>query len=254
MTMQVYELAQDTRAIGPFAGDPSGDMALTRETRGRSFGYVLSEQAAEVLKAVACFRVLSRNQAALVTRLSQQVVGRAADRLFRLGFLDRLVTGRTPPLYVLGPEGVALLGSTQNEEWNPLRAFRLAAAAQLYVALKGWRLSDAQYHPEPHQALTAIISAGLVDYGVLAPRLWPGEVATTKQLADLFPEDGRLIVVAGSEEQGRELARVIPPHLSVRFTWDALLVGAPTFFERRGTHLEKISLDPLDGGAPTGLE
>ncbi|MHB8927827.1 MAG: hypothetical protein ACYC9Q_09260 [Bacillota bacterium] len=252
--LQVHELAQDARTCGPFAGDPSGDMALTRETRGRSFGYVLSEQAAEVLRAVARFRVLSRNQAAVVTCLSQHVVTRATDRLFRLGFLDRLVTGRTPPLYVLGPEGVALLGSTQSGDWNPLRAFRLAGAAQLYTAMKGWRFSDAQYYPEPHQALTAIISAGLLDYGVLAPRLWPGEVATTKQLADLFPEDGRLIVVAASEEQGRELARVITPHLNVRFTWDPLLVGTPTFFERRGTHLEKISLDPLDGGTPVALE
>jgi len=245
--LQVHQLAEDARTLGPFAGDPSGDLSLSRESRGRSFGHVLSEQAAEVLRVVARCRVLSRNQIALLTRLSHHAVSRITDRLFRLGFLDRLVTGQTPPLYVIGPEGAALLGSL-SEDWNPLRAFRLAAAAQLYIAMRGWRFPDAQYHPEPHEALTALISAGLTDYGVLAPRLWPGEVAATKQLADLYPEDGRLIIVAGSEDQGKELARVIPPHVNVRFTWDALLTGGtPAFFARRGKDLERISPDPLDG-------
>lgn len=230
-------------ATGPFSGDWQGRIAFRRQSAGRSRGAVLTSEADG--RIVCCLRhlkVLSRHQLAALASLGQERAKRSCARLFRLGFLDRLVTDRTPPLYVLGPTALHLLNQP-DETWDVLRAFRLAAANQLWLGLRGW--ADT-YHVEPHLGLTASFTRGGKRFGVLCPRLWPGDIDWCRDLAALA--DDKLVIVAGDGRQAAELARLLPVEFPVRFTWDALLAdGRPVFYRRRGRKLEPAEeVDPGD--------
>lgn len=228
------------RLAGPFSGSPDGNLPMRRVTAGRSYGSITSPEAARVFQLVVRCKALSRKQAAVLARLGEHGARRAIERLFRLGFLDRLEIPRTPPLYVAGPEAAKRF-SLVPEEWDVLRALRLAAAAQLCLRLRD-RWPDAEYRPEPHLGLTASMTLGSQEYGVLCPRLWPGDVSWCQEMAEALPSDSRVIVVAGDGEQARELARLLPD-IPLRFTWDAILSDGLRLWRREG---KKIVEDPLD--------
>lgn len=238
--MAVMLAAKAIRTTGPFSGVPDGTLPMRRVSAGRSYGTVTSPEAARVMRTVVRCKVISRRQIAALAQLGEDGAKRALDRLFRLGFVDRLETARTPPLYVPGPEALKRF-SLVPEEWDILRALRLAAAAQLYMRLRE-RWPDAEYRPEPHLGLTASMALGSQEYGVLCPRLWPGDVSWCREMAEALPSDARLIVVAGDGEQARELARLLPD-IPLRITWDVMLCDGLRLWRREG---KRIIEDPLD--------
>lgn len=240
MAVMLAAKHETMRLTGPFSGVPDGNLPMRRVSAGRSYGTVTSPEAARVMRTVVQCKVLSRRQVAALAQLGDDGAKKAVDRLFRLGFLDRLETPGTPPLYVAGPEAVKRF-SLVPEEWDILRALRLAAAAQLYLRFRE-RWPGADYRPEPHLGLTASMALGSQEYGVLCPRLWPGDVPWCQEMAEALPTDARLIVVAGDGEQARELARLLPD-LPLRFTWDVMLGDGLRLWRREG---KKIVEDPLD--------
>lgn len=226
---------------GPFSGDPNGSMKATYHTHGRSYGLVTSESDAEILKALTILKAASRHQLSELLGLSNHSLKKSIPRLSRLGFIDRLETGQTPPLYILGPESRALF-KQKSEEWHILKAFRIAAANQLYVKL--WRIwPDMKYKVEPHQGLTAQIKSGGAEFGIIAPRLWPGETSWARDMAELAPDEVRLLIVAGSRAYAEECARIIKTPRPIRFTWDGILKDNVKFYKKAGNKL--ISAEDL---------
>lgn len=220
---------------GPFSGDPNGQMKATYHTHGRSYGLVTSESDAQILDALIMLKAASRHQLSELLGLSNHSLKKSIPRLSRLGFIDRIETGRTPPLYVLGPESRALF-KLKKEEWHILKAFRIAASNQLFVMLKCvW--PDMEYTVEPHQGLTAQMRAGDIEFGIIAPRLWPGETTWAREMAELAPDNIRLLIVAGSREYAEECARVIKTQRPIRFTWDGLLKENIIFYRKAGNKL-----------------
>ncbi len=220
---------------GPFSGEPSGLMKANIVSCGRSYGIVTSESDAKILRALMHLKAASRNQLSEFLDLSDHSLKKSIPRLCRLGFIDRLETGRTPPLYMLGPESLALFGK-KSEEWHILKAFRIAAANQLYVTLKCvW--PDIEYHVEPHQGFTALIKYGNVEFGIIAPRVWPGETSWARDMAELAPDEVKVLIVAGSKTYAEECARVIKSARPIRFTWDGILKDGAQFYKKAGNKL-----------------
>lgn len=220
---------------GPFSGEASGNMKAEIITHGRSYGVITSESDAAILKALLVLKAASRNQLIELLSLSGHSLKKSIPRLCRLGFIDRIETGKTPPLYMLGPEGRALL-KQRPEEWHILKAFRIAAANQLYMKLRNvW--SDMEYRVEPHQGLTASISVGDTEFGVIAPRVWPGETNWARDLADLAPDDVRLLLICGSRTMAEECSRVIKSARPIRYSWDGLLRDEVRFYKKSGNGL-----------------
>lgn len=248
MSLPAAELIRER--VGPFAGEPSGVLSLVREGRGRSRAYLTGERDVDIVKTTAALKVVSRSHLASLLGLGEGSK-KTVERLFRLGFLDRLVTGRTPPLYVLGVEGRAYLHA-RNDEWDVLRVLRIAAANSFWVRFREAR-PDAEWKVEPHLGLTASFKLGENSFGILAPRLWPGDVDWCRKLAALVPESGRLVVLAASRGQAEELSRVLSVRCSVRYTWDR---DSLTFYRAYRGCLEpgeNFSPQPLDGKDRTGL-
>ncbi len=220
---------------GPFSGEASGLLKANIVSHGRSYGLVTSESDAEILKTLVFLKAASRYQIGQLLGLSANSLKSSIPRLCRLGFVDRLETGKTPPLYFLGPEGKVLF-KQKSEEWHILKAFRIAAANQLYIMLKHiW--PDMEYTVEPHQGLTAQIKSGDVEFGVIAPRVWPGETIWVRDMAELAPDELRLLVVAGSRGYAEESARVIKTQRPIRFTWDGVLKSCVRFYRKSGNRL-----------------
>jgi hypothetical protein len=181
------------------------------------------------------FKSASRNQISEYTGLSHQSLKKSIPRLCRLGYIDRLETGKTPPLYMLGPESLRMF-RIKAEEWHILKAFRIAAANQLYLKMREiW--PDMEYTVEPHQGLTAEIMKKEVKYGIISPRIWPGEVDWCRDMVELAPEEARIIIVAGSRTLAEECARVIKAARPLRFTWDGILKEKAVFCKKKGNIL-----------------
>lgn len=221
---------------GPFSGAADGLMPARIVSYGRSYGIITSESDAKVLKALALLKAASRHQIGEYTGLSQHALKTSMPRLLRLGFIDAIETGRTPPIYMLGPEGLILF-KKKPEEWHVLKAFRIAAANQLFLKLRPVLGADVSYEVEPHQGLTASIKAGDTEFGVIAPRVWPGEVDWCRDMVDIAPEEVRLVIVAGSKLLAEECCRVIKSPRPIRFTWDGLLKDGAVFYKKKGNIL-----------------
>jgi len=207
---------------GPFSGDPEGCLSLTKESAGRSHGMITSDEQARVLSVIGTVKIASKAQIRAMTGLSEKACDRIIRLLFGLGFLDRLVTGRSPPLYAAGPEAEAQYG-LKRERWDVLNAFRLAAATQFYAEMSKV-FEGIEYVPVPDLSLTALMRLNGREHGVLAPRCWPGETVWFSEAAAGFVEPLHVIVIAGSEELARETAR-LTAYERIRFTWDAALYG-----------------------------
>lgn len=233
--MEFMETEVEHDEMGPFSGEPSGLMKASIISHGRSYGIVTSESDAKILRALAHLKAASRNQLRALLDLSDHSLKKSIPRLCSLGFIDRLETGRTPPLYMLGPESLALFGK-KGEEWHILKAFRIAAANQLYVALK-YVWPDIQYQVEPHQGLTALIKYGSAEFGIIAPRVWPGETSWAKNMAELAPDEVRVLIVAGSKTYAEECARIIKSSRPIRFTWDRIIKDGAKFYKKAGNKL-----------------
>jgi hypothetical protein len=203
---------------GPFAGEPSGQMQLRQERRGRSFAMLSGNNDEAILHKVAELKTASRHHIASLLGLTRASSTRTMRRLHTLGFLDKLTTGVAPPLYTLGVEGRRVLGVPQ-EEWDVLRCLRLAAANSFWVKFQRIR-PEAKWLLEPHLGLTASLTIGKTDLGILVPRLWPGDLDWCKKLAVLIPDNARLIVLAATRSHAEEIARVISVACPVRYTWD----------------------------------
>lgn len=239
--------AEMKQALGPFAGNPEGVLRLVREGRGRSFACLSGLNDEEILKAVRALKVASRSHLASLLGLSENGSKKTLERLFRLGYLDRLKIEHTPPLYVLGVEGRLLLG-LKDEEWDVLRALRIAAANSFWVRFRQVR-PDASWQVEPHLGLTAGFTLGKTFFGVLAPRLWPGEIDWCRKLAALVPESGRLVILAACRAQAEELSRVLSVACQVRFTWDRECLVFYRGFKGILEPAEDFSQRPIDGSA-----
>ena len=204
---------------GPFSGDPSGMMEVRVESRGITCAEILHDLDARICELVVGLRVLTRAQAAHALGSSCR---EAMGRLYQLGFLDRLVTGRTPPGYCPGPE-LRRKRPMQLGAFTALRFLRLVAAAQFWVCLSGgsWRA-------EPYLGFQGRWEYRGAVFWVIAPRLWPLEVEWFRENVGFLPEGDRVIVVAGTRQLAEECARVCPPHVEARYTWDkALAPGGP---------------------------
>lgn len=220
---------------GPFSGEVNGRLSGKIITSGRSYGIITSESDATILKALIMFKSASRNQISEYTGLSHQSLKKSIPRLCRLGYIDRLETGKTPPLYMLGPESLKMF-NMKADEWHILKAFRIAAANQLYLKMyEVW--PDLEYTAEPHQGLTALIRKKDTEYGIIAPRIWPGEVDWCRDMVELAPDDVRIIIVAGSKTLAEECARVIKEPRPLRFTWDGILKEKAVFYQKKGNML-----------------
>lgn len=210
------------RSVGPFSGDPYGRMSfLPAKTKNTGRGFLPDRASVELVEALGNFKVLSRSQMrALEIPSGNGLLG----LLCRFGFVSKLETKRTPPLYALGPDGSTML-RVPKREWTVPEAFRVAAANQLYVRLAG-EVRD--WVTEPHAGLNARFTSDGLSFGVLAPRLWPGELDWCRTLLELSDEPAH-VVVAASEEQAEELARLLPRKGVLCFTWDALLASPEAF-------------------------
>lgn len=222
---------------GPFSGAADGlIMPAKIISYGRSYGIITSESDARVLRALALLKAASRHQITEYTGLSRQALKTSMPRLLRLGFIDAIETGKTPPIYMLGPEGLILFRK-KAEEWHVLKAFRIAAANQLFLKLRLVLGDEINYEVEPHPGLTASIRAGETEFGLIAPRVWPGEVDWCRDMVDIAPEDVRLVIVAGSKTLAEECCRVIKSPRPIRFTWDGLLKNGAVFYKKKGNFL-----------------
>jgi hypothetical protein len=223
----------DERGRGPFSS--ALGLTLRREARPDVGAVISHPQDAVVLKLFPVHLVLSSYQVAGLAGLSEGAAKESVKRLFRLGFLDRLLTGVTPPLYALGEAGANLFGAWRRE-WDAASAFRLAAANQLCLALKRvWPELD--WKAGPGLGAAAKFSRKEREYWVLAPRC--GEAARAISSLKLFPQGFRVIVVAGDENLAAEIAGACPA-AQARYTWDVLLKdGPPVFYRWNGAGLEE---------------
>ncbi|WP_157109865.1 hypothetical protein [Thermanaeromonas toyohensis] len=180
------------------------------------------------------WKVYSGNQAALALRAGREKVRAALSKLVRWGYLDRLVTGCTPPLYTLGPEGSRVL-RLPLEEWDAPRAFRLVMAHQLYLRLP----EIFEYRADPGSGWDALLEVKGIQYPVVCPRAGEAEVDRCVLVLGLVPEGSRPVVVAATEDEAVRVASRIRAGLQARYVWDDLLREEEFFFYRwTGSRLE----------------
>ncbi|MGB9886495.1 MAG: hypothetical protein ACPLRW_05795 [Moorellales bacterium] len=215
-------------------------MELRREFRPDLGAVVAHPQDGAVLGLFRTFGVLTSHQAAELAGLSGAAAKESVKRLFRLGYLDRLVTGRTPPLYAAG-EGAARLFGIWRKDWDVVTAFRTVAANQLCAALMRTGKVENWEVGAKGRATARFTRAGR-EYWVLAPRCGPMEVAWAASVLSVFPPAFRVIVVCGDEGVASRVAPAARGE-AVRFTWDALLKEGPVRLFRWGTgRLEEAEL------------
>lgn len=214
----IVDAPLETEHLGPFAGSADGQMSLRINSRGRTYAMLGGEKDEDVLRLVSQLKVASRHHIMVLLGLGKQGSKNILKRLCRLGFLDCINLQGVPPLYAMGTEGRLALG-VNKEEWDVLRCLRLAAVNSFWSQFKIQR-PDAEWKIEPHLGLTALLTLGQTHFGILVPRLWPGDIDWCRQLADLASDSGRLIIIAASRQQAEELSRVIHTNCPVRYTWD----------------------------------
>jgi len=205
------------KAHGPFAGAADGAVAARRVSYPPDPSFVVrSDTQAKLISLADRLKFFTRHQAV-------KLLGRAAEKqlkkVHRAGYLDRLVTGKTPPVYTAGPAlGKAAGIQTQDSRMPGL--FRTVAANQLYVALGG----VIQYEATGEEWPTAVIKVRDRTYWVLAPRLWPKEDIWLDSATDGLDPDTRLIVVAPSEMHALDAGPLLAMKgISVRYTWDTAI-------------------------------
>ena len=104
-----------------------------------------------------------------------------------------------------------------------------------------------EYTVEPHRSSTAQMRAGDIEFGIIAPRLWP-ERQPGPEMADCTLNI-RLLIVSGSREYAEECARVIKTQRPIRFTWDGLLKENIIFYRKAGNKLVAAEdLTPEESG------
>ncbi len=246
------ELLTGPAGQGPWSGDPSGCVHLRRLSAHMSVAaslppwLLLAEADEAALRVLRQFHCASAAQLTELAGAGTHSVRTLARRMWRLGLADRLEFHgrRMPSLYVEGPYGRRLLGGNPLvDDWNVLRALRLAACVQLYLVL--WRLwGSFPVEIEPGGGLTAIFSAG-TRFGVVSVRLWPGETDWARDVAHLSSDlVSVLVLVAGSKQQAEELGRVVRvPGMEIRVTWDGpLFRGDAEFWRPVGRRLEPVRL------------
>ena len=235
---------------GPFSGDASGLMEVRIESRGITCSELLYEVDGRVTALALGLRVVTRAQAG---RLFGLRCKEAMTRLYRLGFLDRLVTGKTPPGYCPGPElrrrRPVILGA-----FTAPRFLRLVAAGQLWLSLPG----GSSWKAEPLLGFQGRWEYGGAVFWVIAPRVWPLEVEWFRENIGFLPEGERVIVLAGTRRLAEECAAVCPAHVEARYVWDRVVKpGVPVRFWAlgRGGLEEAEELPPagIDTGGPPVL-
>lgn len=235
--------------LGPFSGEPSGLLPLRVSSRRFQGPLALSGRAdPEVLAHFHRARVSSRAQVSLAVPGSAGAV----KRLHLAGYLLKLETGRTPPLYA-----ISSAASGRGEIYDALSVLKLAASCQLYLCLRYfWREVD--YRAGVHPLFVSRLCFSGVSYWVLCPRVWPGELDSASQDLECVPEGERVIAVCGSKDLASELARISRPSCMVRYVWDkALVPGGPVAlyaaYGRSLIEAEKISGNPLDSSRRDGV-
>lgn len=231
------------RAYGPFCGDPEGALAVRRVSYPPDPGFVVrSDTQAELIDLAARLKFFTKHQAV-------RLLGAAAERqlkaLHKAGYLDLLLTGRTPPIYTQGP-GLAELLGTQRPQVRMPGLLRVVAANQLYICLGG----IVRYEAAGEEWPTAVLIAGSNIYWVLAPRLWPGEDLWLDSAVDCMDADARLIIVAPSEQHALDMAAsLVTKGILVRYTWDTELKDAFCLFRytARGFVVDEKAVDFFRG-------
>jgi hypothetical protein len=224
-------------AAGPFSS--AEGRTLSRESRGYYDRPIVTTRAGiAAVEAVLKYKALSRSQVAMLTGYTTAVEP-TLRTLWNLGYLDRLVTGKTPPVYCAGPALRARRG-LRKEDWRLPDAFRLVAANQLAAVLASKKVSFG-YEVGAEACVTAMLTIGDKPYVLLAPRLYPGEEQWCRDAINTHDNDARIIVVAATEDQAADISDYIyDVGPQVRFTWDAVLKDRAAFFRREKTFvLEK---------------
>lgn len=211
------------RELGPFSG--------LYEYRKRGGGYsggtviVSSGKDAAVLEALKACGVMSAYQLKLYLGVREL---NSMAGLARRGLVDVYESGKTPPLYALGPAGADLLG-VPYRVYRGLEVCRLAAANQLWVWLrKVW--PDAEW--DVCGGYPLLVRRGIV-YVVAAPRYRVGEGV---YLAGAYAAGERVLVIMAHGDQYRELPLPSDPG-RVRYTWDNLLKEGVRFYKLEGSRL-----------------
>lgn len=206
---------------------------LSRESRGYYERVIITTRAGtKIVEAVLKYKVLSRSQVSLITSHTQAVEP-TLRTLWTIGYLDKLVTGRTPSLYCAGPAMRSKYG-LRKEEWRLPDAFRLAAANQLPAILESKKVPIG-YEASQDAAGTAVLTLGEKQYVILSPRIHPGEEQWCHEAIYTYTADAKVIVIAATEAQAAEISEYLyDAGPQVRFTWDALLKDRAAFFRREG--------------------
>jgi hypothetical protein len=207
--------------VGPY----SNPCCEIKRESCRGNGLINSEVEAAVIKLAARLKIISRSQAEIAIGINGEKLRKVFKRLWGWGYLDRLVSGVAPPLYVLGPEGRKIMKAPR-EEWDTVRAFRLVMANQLCL-----RLPQFDYEPEPGPGVTGLLKLNGIEYPVYCPRL--GDEDWCRIVTDLLPKGSRPVIVAATKEMAERLAERIRFDLPVRFIWDDKLANSEFCFYRR---------------------
>lgn len=224
---------------GPFSACPP-ELTLRRETKGY-YGrpIVTTESGVAIINAIRKYKVLSKYQISLLTGF-RRATEQGLTVLHSLGYVDRLVTDHTPPLYCAGPAMKARFGLPA-ERWVLPDTFRVVAANQLFAQLSAQKKPyDCDILIGP--GITAILRMNEREYTILAPREEPSEVDWCLTCIGALKLSTRVIVVAGSKETATEIAsdlysRIAPP---IRYTWDEALKDDIRFYKYAGRFEEEM--------------
>lgn len=221
--------------VGPFS--VAEGRTLQRETKGYYQKAIITTRVGSAIaEAVLKYKVLSRSQAAHMTG-HHAAVEQTVKVLCTLGYLDKLVTAGTPPLYCAGPALRAKFG-LRKDDWALPDAFRLAAANQAATRLKAKSVPFG-YEVADDASATAYVTLNDRRYVLIAPRIYPGEEDWCHQAVYTYESDSRVIVVAATEEQARAIAEYsfdVGPQ--VRFAWDAEMRDRVAFYRDEGNRFE----------------
>lgn len=222
---------------GPFS--VAEGKTLARESRGYCENAIITTRAGvAVAEAILKYKLLTRSQLSMLTGYTRAMKP-TLKVLWQLGYLDRLVTGQTPPVYCAGPVMRAKYG-LRKEEWRLPDAFRLVAANQLAAVLASKKVPFG-YEVRTDASATATLTLGNRSYVLLAPRLYLNEEQWCRDAINTHGIDARVIVIAASPEQAEDISDyVYDVGPEVRYTWDAVLKDRAAFFRREKTFvLEK---------------
>lgn len=222
---------------GPFS--IAEGRTLTRETRGFYHDAIVTTEAGvAIVEAVLKYKVLTHSQVAMITGYAQ-APKRTLKVLWQIGYLDRLVTGKTPPVYCAGPV-MRMRYGLRKEEWRLPDTFRLVAANQLAALLTAKKVPF-EYEVGMEASVTATITIAGRPYVLLAPRLYNNEEQWCRDAINTHSHSERIIVIAATAEQAEDVSDyVYDVGPQVRYTWDAVLKDRAAFFRREKTFvLEK---------------